>query len=348
MKSLLLAIESSCDETSVALLSRTGQIRACIVRSQIALHIPYGGVVPELAARDHLRVLPLAVEQALDEAEAGLEQVGAIAVTQGPGLVGALLVGVQYARTLGRLLGVPVYGINHLFGHILAARLEDDLPLPALVLLVSGGHTQLVGVDEALHCTVLGGTVDDAVGEAFDKVAKLLDLPYPGGPEVSRRAANGHASRFDLPRPLWRSGDGRISMSGLKTAVVRVARELGRDRLEAATDDLCASFEQAVVDVLVRKTLWALSQMSDSPPKAVLLTGGVAANPALRQALAELAAREGLIFCVPDPRYCTDNAAMIGAAGLVRWLAEDPGDRDLEPRSRWSLEQLYDAETETD
>lgn len=335
----LLAIESSCDETSVALLDSPGNVIGCWTRSQIERHKKWGGVVPEVAARDHLAALDTLVRLALTESGIKLTEISAIGVTRGPGLIGALLVGVQYARTLAALQQIPVYGVNHLSGHIQAAEIEQEVAWPALALLVSGGHTLMVSANREGEYKKYAGTVDDAVGEAYDKVAKLLGLPYPGGPVVMKAAATGNASRFAFPRPLLHSGDGRISMSGLKTAVVRAARECGADALQSAIPDLCAGFQAAVSDVLAGKATFALQQMAEdgNPARSLLFTGGVAANQVLRARLQQVAVEHGLQWCVPSFEYCTDNAAMIGASACIRWQNGEPGDMDLEPLNRWSL-----------
>jgi N6-L-threonylcarbamoyladenine synthase len=331
----LLAIESSCDETSVALMDSDGIVLGCLTRNQLEMHAIHGGVIPEVAARDHLKVLSPLVRQLLVETKTNARDIAGIAATQGPGLVGALLVGLQYAQGFAAYRDIPVYGVNHLEGHVLAALLEGDLALPALAAVVSGGHTQLVLVSEIGEYEIVASTVDDAVGEAFDKVARLLELPYPGGPEIMKLAEEGKPG-IALPRPLLHSGDGRISMSGLKTAVVEKIKELGIDELDRYKADLARSFQEAVADVLVQKIEDAFVQNSF---QSLIFTGGVAANRYLRGVFSEWAASRSLQFVAPRFEFCTDNAAMIARAAFPRWKAEEPGTQDLEPRSRWPLGQ---------
>lgn len=336
----LLAIESSCDETSVALLDAdSGAVLSCVVRNQLATHARYGGVIPEVAARDHLTTLPILVDLAWQRSGRSRGDLAAIGVTQGPGLLGALLVGVQYARSYGAFAQVPVYGINHLEGHILASEIEAQLQWPYITVLASGGHTMILLVRGYGEYEVLAQTVDDAVGEAYDKVVRLIGLPYPGGPHVMQAARRGDPTRFDLPRPLLRSDDGRISMSGLKTAVIDAMRSLGEVQALQQADHMAAAFEAAVGDVLVSKSRWVYHQArrQGAAARALVFTGGVAANAYLRGRLQVLAHELGITFVVPAFEYCTDNAAMIGRAALRRWRQADPADADLEPRSRWPL-----------
>lgn len=337
----LLAIESSCDETSVAILdAESGSVCACVVRNQLATHARYGGVIPEVAARDHLTSLPVLVDLAWQSSGLKRSDLAVIGVTQGPGLLGALLVGVQFARSYGALAGVPVYGINHLEGHILAAEIESQLQFPYVTVLASGGHTMVLLVHSYGNYECLAQTVDDAVGEAYDKVARLIGLPYPGGPHVMQAARRGDPAHFKLPRPLLHSNDGRISMSGLKTAVIDVLRPLGEAGVAEQGDNLAAAFEAAVGDVLVAKTRWVCQQATARAlqPRALVFTGGVAANAYLRQRLDELARQLHIPFVVPSFEYCTDNAAMIGRATLRCWQHGTAADVDLEPRSRWPLD----------
>ena len=337
----LLAIESSCDETSVAMLdAETGTVLSCVVRNQLATHARYGGVIPEVAARDHLTTLPVLVDLAWQRSGRERSDLVAIGVTQGPGLLGALLVGVQYARSYGSVAQVPVYGINHLEGHILAAEIESNIAWPHLTVLASGGHTMILLVRGYGQYECLAQTVDDAIGEAYDKVARLIGLHYPGGPHVMHAARRGDANRHPLPRPLLRSGDGRISMSGLKTAIIDAMRPLGEDGVAAEADHFAAAFETAVGDVLVAKSQWVYEQAKHkgASPRALVFTGGVAANAYLRERLQTLAHQLGIAFVVPAFEYCTDNAAMIGRAALRRWQQASAPDVDLEPRSRWPLD----------
>ena len=319
---MLLAIETSCDETSVALLDikraqSCRELGACLVfdqvSSQVQIHAPYGGVVPELAAREHISNLPVIFREAMTRACLSTADLTAVAVTRGPGLKGCVLVGLCFAKGLARSLGIPLLAGNHIEAHIFAAELLPEIQqplLPALVLVVSGGHTALVYVPEFRKYQILAKTRDDAAGEAFDKVATLLGLPYPGGPSLSARAENGDDSRFKFPQGLSKD-HGSFSFSGLKTAVLRTIQALGQEMEDQQTaDDVAASLEHTIVESLLSKTLSACDRFS---PRSVVLTGGVAANRRLRLRLAEECANRGLRFVVPPKRWCTDNAAMVAA-----------------------------------
>jgi N6-L-threonylcarbamoyladenine synthase len=339
----VLGIESSCDDSAAAVVRHQPgappAILANVVQGQAALHAAYGGVVPEIAARAHAERLDGCVARALREAGLGLDALDAIAVTAGPGLIGGVLSGVMLARGIGAAAGLPVMGINHLAGHALTPRLTDGLAFPYLMLLVSGGHCQFLAVEGAERFRRLGGTIDDAPGEAFDKVAKLLGLAQPGGPEVEREAAAGDPARFALPRPLLDRAGCDLSFSGLKTAVLRardglVAAQGGLWRQDRA--DLCAAFQAAVAEVLAEKTRRALALSPGATALAV--AGGVAANGAVRAGLARVAEAAGVPFVAPPLRLCTDNAAMIAWAGIEQRLAGVPPGRDLTPRPRWPLD----------
>ena len=330
----ILAIESSCDETGVAIVVGGRRIEANQVASQVALHAATGGIVPEVAARQQLRWIVPTLETAIAESGAGWDEIDAVAVTYGPGLIGSLLVGVNVAKALAVAHDLPLVGVNHIEGHIYANWLTDgeaDAPMPAepefplLCLVVSGGHTQLVLMDDHGQYTLLGQTVDDAAGEAFDKVGRLLGLPYPGGPAISAAAVGATpATRFPRART---AGPYDFSFSGLKTAVLREV-EGYRARGEAIpVDGIAAAFEEAVVDALATKTLAAAREHGVA---AVALGGGVAANSALRHSLAERLRAEGLPLLVPPPAWCTDNGAMIGAAAGFRYAAGDRADAALE------------------
>ena len=320
---LVLGIESSCDETGVALVeaAATGvpALLTHALHSQIDMHQAYGGVVPELASRDHIRrVLPLAT-QVMNEAGRTLAQVDVVAYTRGPGLAGALLVGAGVACALGAALDKPVIGVHHLEGHLLSPFLSADPPqFPFVALLVSGGHTQLMRVDGVGRYELLGETIDDAAGEAFDKSAKLMGLGYPGGPALSRLAQQGDAAAFKLPRPLLHSGNLDFSFAGLKTAVLTQAKKLG-DELEARKADLAASTEAAIVEVLLKKSLAALKQTG---LKRLVVAGGVGANRLLRSQLNEACAKAGVRVHYPELHLCTDNGAMIAMAGAMRLQAQ--------------------------
>ncbi|MDP1567165.1 MAG: tRNA (adenosine(37)-N6)-threonylcarbamoyltransferase complex transferase subunit TsaD [Polaromonas sp.] len=320
---LVLGIESSCDETGVALVDASGagvpRLLAHALHSQIDMHQAYGGVVPELASRDHIRrVLPL-IDEVADRARRTLAQVDVIAYTRGPGLAGALLVGAGVACSLAAALGKPVVGVHHLEGHLLSPFLSADPPEFAFVaLLVSGGHTQLMRVDRVGSYELLGETIDDAAGEAFDKSAKLLGLPYPGGPALARLAQQGDALAFKLPRPLLHSGDLDFSFSGLKTAVLTQARKLGEVISEQDKADLAASTQAAIVEVLVKKSLKALEQTG---LKRLVVAGGVGANTLLREQLNAACSRRGIRVFYPELHLCTDNGAMIALAAGMRLQA---------------------------
>ncbi|WFE74263.1 tRNA (adenosine(37)-N6)-threonylcarbamoyltransferase complex transferase subunit TsaD [Roseinatronobacter sp. S2] len=344
----VLGLESSCDDTAAAVIRHAPPARAEIlsnvVLDQTDLHAAFGGVVPELAARAHAEKLDLAVEAALEQAAVTLEGVDAIAVTAGPGLIGGVLSGVMLAKGLAAATGLPMIGVNHLAGHALTPRLTDGVEFPYLMLLVSGGHCQFLIAHAPDRFTRLGGTIDDAPGEAFDKTAKLLALPQPGGPSVQAHAARGNPARFALPRPLMDRDDCNMSFSGLKTAVLRT-----RDTLIAehgglrATDraDLCAGFQQAVADVLVSKSRRALAEyMTLRPAMPVFaVAGGVAANTLLRAGLEGLARDMRVQFIAPPLALCTDNAAMIAWAGLERLRMGARDDMTLAARPRWPLDQ---------
>jgi N6-L-threonylcarbamoyladenine synthase len=341
---LVLGIESSCDETGVAAVETIGTatptLLAHALHSQIEMHQAYGGVVPELASRDHIRrVLPLS-ETVLAQAQRRLQEVDVVAYTRGPGLAGALLVGAGVACALGAALRKPVLGVHHLEGHLLSPFLSEDPPeFPFIALLVSGGHTQLMQVDGVGRYTLLGETIDDAAGEAFDKSAKLMGLGYPGGPALSRLAQQGDPQAFRLPRPLLHSGDLDFSFAGLKTAVLTQVRKLGA-ALEARKADLAASTEAAIVEVLVRKSLMALDR---SGLQRIVVAGGVGANRRLREQLDAACARQGVRVHYPELSLCTDNGAMIALAAAMRLQAgvqEATVSYAFDVRPRWPLEAL--------
>ena len=343
-----LGLESSCDDTAAAVVrylpGHLGQILSSVVDGQTALHAPFGGVVPEIAARAHAERLDHCVERALLDAGLTLADIDGIAVTAGPGLIGGVLSGVMCAKGIAAARGLPLVGVNHLAGHALTPRLTDGVSFPYLMLLVSGGHCQFLlarGVDDF---TRLGGTIDDAPGEAFDKIAKLLGLPQPGGPMVEAEAAHGNPKRFAFPRPLLDRPGCDLSFSGLKTAVLRA-----RDALISAQGgitvqdrrDLCAGFQTAVADVLAEKSKRALAQ---SPPvTAVAVAGGVAANKAIRARLETVCASAGVQFLAPPLALCTDNAAMIAWAGIERFRNGARDGMDLAARPRWPLDTISPA-----
>lgn len=329
---LILGLESSCDETAAALVRGDRTILSHKLAGQEAHHAPFGGVVPEIAARAHVEVLGPLVEAALAEAGVALADVDAIAATAGPGLIGGVMVGLVTGKALALSAGKPLIAVNHLEGHALSPRLADpDLQFPYLLLLVSGGHCQLLLVEGVGAYRRLATTIDDAAGEAFDKTAKLLGLGFPGGPAVERAAADGDPRAVPLPRPLVGSGEPHFSFAGLKSAVLR-ARDAGIH----ATPDIAASFQQAVVDCLVDRTRRALGRIA--PPTALVVAGGVAANRAVRGALEQVAAEHGLRFVAPPLWLCTDNAAMIAWAGAERFEAGLTDSLDVPARARWPLD----------
>jgi N6-L-threonylcarbamoyladenine synthase len=330
---LTLGIETSCDETGVALYDSESGILGEALHSQVDLHALYGGVVPELASRDHIRRLLPLTREALAQAGRTLADIDLIAFTQGPGLAGALLVGAAVASGLGMALGKPVVGIHHLEGHLLSPLLADPRPeFPFIALLVSGGHTQLMSVEGVGRYALLGETQDDAAGEAFDKTASLLGLGYPGGPALAKLAEGGNASRYKLPRPMIASGDLNFSFSGLKTAVLTIERRGLAD--EQARADLAASFQEAIVDVLASKCLQALERNAMT---RLVVAGGVGANTALRARLEKQAAGIGAQAFFPPARLCTDNGAMIAFAASLKHRAAQPPLQDFRVYPRWDL-----------
>lgn len=329
---IVLGIESSCDETGIALYDTDRGLLGHALHSQIKMHAEYGGVVPELASRDHIRrVLPL-TDHVLEESSLTLQDIDAIAYTQGPGLAGALLVGTSVAESLAFTLGIPAIGVHHLEGHLLAPLLEDNPPaFPFIALLVSGGHTQLMRVSGIGTYELLGDTLDDAAGEAFDKTAKLLGLEYPGGPAVSKLAEQGKPGSLKLPRPMLNSGNLDFSFSGLKTAVL-TASQTDADRA-----DIAYAFQEAVVEVLTAKCMAALEQTG---LERLIVSGGVGANRRLRASLNQAAERRGFSVAYPRLEFCTDNGAMIAFAGAMRLKHLEADNHAFTVRPRWDLAEL--------
>lgn len=334
---LVLGIETSCDETGIALYDTEFGLRSHALHSQIKMHAEYGGVVPELASRDHIRrALPL-TEQVLAQAGVGLGNIDAIAYTQGPGLAGALLVGTSIAESLAFALDLPTVGVHHLEGHLLSPLLEETPPaFPFIALLVSGGHTQIMRVGGIGDYELLGDTLDDAAGEAFDKTAKLLDLPYPGGPAISRLAEQGRTGHFKLPRPMLNSGDLNFSFSGLKTAVLTLVTQ-HQPLTEQTRADIASAFQAATVEVLSTKCMNALKQ---TRLKRLVVSGGVGANRQLRAALDRAAEENGFEVFYPRLEFCTDNGAMIAFAGAMRLKHAVPGSHAFSVRPRWDLSEV--------
>lgn len=334
-----LGIESSCDDTAAGIVTGEGRILASVVRGQSDLHEHFGGVVPEIAARAHAERLDLVVEQALAQAGLALRDLSGIAVTAGPGLIGGVMAGVAMAKGIAAGTGLPLVGVNHLAGHALTPRLTDGVDFPYLMLLVSGGHCQFLRAGGPDDFTRLGGTIDDAPGEAFDKLAKLLALPQPGGPSVESQAASGDPDRFDLPRPLLDRPGCDMSFSGLKTAALRqrdqlIAEQGGLRQQDRA--DLCAAFQTAVAEVLAEKARRALAA---SPAPLLAVAGGVAANRAIRAALEQVASDAGARFLAPPLALCTDNGAMIAWAGIERFRLGHRDGMHLAARPRWPLDR---------
>ncbi|HWM61986.1 MAG TPA: tRNA (adenosine(37)-N6)-threonylcarbamoyltransferase complex transferase subunit TsaD [Rhizomicrobium sp.] len=339
----ILGIETSCDETAASVVRGRppgpGAILSNVIFSQTEAHAPYGGVVPEIASRAHLEILDSIIERALDEANITLAELDGIAATAGPGLIGGVMVGLTTAKALALATGKPLLAVNHLMGHALTARLSHGVEFPFLLLLVSGGHCQLVGVGGVDDFRLYGSTIDDAVGEAFDKTAKILGLPYPGGPAVEAAARSGNPRAYDLPRPLLeKKGSVRagadFSFSGLKTALRQLAQT------EISVEDASASFQAAVIDILCDRSRIAMAMFRSDFPSSnrLVVAGGVAANQAIGLGLARLCEAEGFTARIPPPRLCTDNAAMIAWAGVERLAAGGTGDAlSTSPRARWPL-----------
>ncbi len=338
---IVLGIETTCDETAAAVVASDRSVRANLVFSQLAEHAPFGGVVPEVAARTHLVRLDGMIEDAMEEAGLGFAELDGVAVSAGPGLIGGLLVGLMTAKAIALAHRTPLVAVNHLEGHALSVRLSDNLSFPYVLLLVTGGHCQLLIVRGVAAYRRLGTTLDDAVGEAFDKAAKMLGLGYPGGPAIERAAETGDASRFALPRPLFGRAGCHFSFSGLKTAVRRAIETLpGAAPNPGEVADLAASFQAAVGDVLCDRTANALALFGEEEPEArrLVLAGGVASNVYVRARLAELAYSHGFELFAPPAALCTDNAAMIAWAGIERLALGMSDDLGCAARARWPLD----------
>ncbi|CAN5136995.1 tRNA (adenosine(37)-N6)-threonylcarbamoyltransferase complex transferase subunit TsaD [soil metagenome] len=338
----VLGIETSCDETAAAVVrldaDGRAQVLSSIVASQIAEHAPFGGVVPEIAARAHVEVIDAIIQEALEAAGVGFEDLTGVAATAGPGLVGGVMVGLSAGKAIALARGLPLVAVNHLEGHAVSARLDAEAPYPFLLLLVSGGHCQLLVVEGVGACRRLGTTIDDAAGEAFDKIAKTLGLSYPGGPALERLAAGGDASRFPLPRALLGRDGCDFSFSGLKTAAARIAETL-TDQTDKR--DLAASVQAAIARQLSERTDRAMAayvREQGGRNLRLVVAGGVAANSAVRAALTKAATERGFSFAAPSLKYCTDNAAMIALAGAERLAAGMSDGLDAQARPRWPLD----------
>jgi len=342
----VLGIETSCDETAAAVVDGDGRILAEAVLSQLSEHAPFGGVVPEIAARTHLRYLPEQVRQTMARAGVGFQDLAGVAASSGPGLIGGLIVGSQFGKGVAIANGLPFVAVNHLEAHALTARLPglvgDGAPFPYLLFLLSGGHSQCIAVTDVGRHDRLGGTVDDAVGEAFDKVAKLLGLEWPGGPALEKLAKGGDPNRFAFPRPMLRRPGCDLSLSGLKTAVAQTVLKLGTLPGRQQGADIAASFQQAVVEVLADRAGHAMEMMRDRFPAARLLVvaGGVASNTRVRAALADAAASRGFAMIAPPVRLCSDNAVMVAWVGVERLKRGLSDDMSVDARPRWPLESL--------
>jgi N6-L-threonylcarbamoyladenine synthase len=338
---IVLGIETSCDETAAAVVDDGRRVRGEFLLSQLEAHEPFGGVVPEIAARAHLEYADHVVREAMERAGMAFADLDGVAAAAGPGLIGGVMVGVMTAKAIAAVHDLPFAAVNHLEGHALTARLTDDVPFPYLLLLVSGGHCQLLVVEGVGTYRRLGTTIDDSLGEAFDKTAKMLGLGYPGGPAVEKAALAGNAARFALPRPMRGRPGCHFSFSGLKTAVRLTLMALPEGKL-GPTDiaDLCASFQAAAADVLADRCAHAIRMVRDSHPaiSALVVAGGVAANTYLRARLGDLAAAEGLRLVAPPQRLCTDNGVMIAWSGLERLRLGLTDGLDFAPRPRWPLD----------
>ena len=332
---LILAIESSCDDTAAAVLEDGRILRSSVVSSQFDVHAPFGGIVPELASRRHIEAIWPVVSQALADSDVGLSDIDLIAATQGPGLVGSLLVGFTFAKALALVRKIPCVGVDHMAGHLLAIRLEEEYPaFPYTALVVSGGNTSLFHVSGQTSFALLGRTRDDAAGEAFDKVAKLLGLGYPGGPAISEMASHGDPGAIRFPRAWLGEESLDFSFSGLKTAVVNHVNQCHQKKQPLPVADICASFQEAVVEVLVEKAVRAARQ---SNSRTLVIGGGVAANPRLREQMRQRCHQEDIDFFAPSPVFCTDNAAMIGIAGYYSYLQGNTVTPDADAFSRSPL-----------
>jgi len=347
---VILGIETSCDETSVALVNSNKKILAHLVFSQIKDHEVYGGVVPEIAARAHLNVLPGLLTRVFQEAKINPADIAAIAVTTGPGLIGGVVVGTMAAKAMAVALKKPFIAVNHLEGHALTARLTGDVPFPFLLLLVSGGHCQIMLVEEVGKYQVLGSTLDDAVGECFDKVAKMLNLPYPGGPQIEQKAKFGDPTAFDFPRPMIGQKHLNFSFSGLKTAVRQTIQKLqseyGNSLPDKIVADICASFQNTVARVLYDRIKQALLYTAENhiDYKHFVVAGGVAANQHIRNVLQSICNEFNLTFHAPPLKLCTDNGAMIAWAGMERFQRGLTDTLDIKPRPRWPLNEIKGIE----
>ena len=332
----ILGIESSCDETSVSIVKNGRSEIATVTNTQIAIHKQYGGVVPEIASREHVKNVTIMIDECLEKANMTMDDITAIAVTYGPGLVGSLLVGIEAAKALSFATGKPLVPVNHMTGHIYANNLVSDMTFPLLALVVSGGHTELILMEDHYKFKKLGATLDDAVGECYDKVARVIDVPYPGGPVIDKLAHEGQAT-YDLPLPL-NDNTYNFSFSGLKSAVINLVHNETQRGNEIRKADLATSFQNVVVEVLVKKTFKAINEYNI---KNVIVAGGVAANKGLRERLTLECEKHGVNLTFPDMKYCTDNGAMIAASGYFAYMRGDRADLTLNANSSLDLKNTF-------
>jgi len=338
----ILGLEASCDDTAAAIIDSDKGILSNIVQTQLAEHKPYKGVVPEIAARSHLTYIKKVVDKALSDSNTNFQEIDAIAATSGPGLIGGVIVGCMYGKALASVLKKPFIAVNHLEGHALTAQMTDQVTFPYLLLLISGGHCQFISVDGLSNYTILGQTLDDAAGEAFDKVAKMMNLGFPGGPIIETKALKGNSDRFSFPKPLCNQKNCNMSFSGLKTAVSLQIKKL----MPLSEQDICdvaASFQKTVCQVLATKVKFAIAVYEEKQRighKKIVISGGAAANKEIRSTLENVAKENGYKFIAPPINLCTDNAAMIAFAGLLRLKEGIIDDMSFRPRARWGLEDL--------
>ena len=343
---IVLGIETSCDETAAAVVDDDRRILSNVIYSQLNEHKAYGGVVPEIAARAHLDILDGVIRQALSDADLEVADLDGVAATAGPGLIGGVIVGAMTAKAIAAVRGLPFIAVNHLEGHALTARLTDDVAFPYLLLLISGGHCQFLSVEGPGRYRLLGATLDDAVGEAFDKCAKMMGLGFPGGPAVETAAASGNPKRFAFPRPMKGRPGCDLSFSGLKTSVRKTIIDLPGATLSGQDSaDIAASFQTAVADVITDRCAHAVAEFDQIHPngKTLVVAGGVAANTELRESLSMLCTLVGFRFIAPPPKLCTDNGAMIAWAGIERLRLGLTDRMDFAPRPRWPLEEIRGA-----
>lgn len=333
---LILSIETSCDETSCAVIKNGHEVLSNVVMSQIESHKRFGGVVPEVASRHHVEAITIVIEEALKEANITPKDLHAVAVTEGPGLIGALLVGINAAKAFSFVHGLPLINVHHIAGHIYANQLHKPLEFPLVALIISGGHTELIYMEDHLSFEIIGETRDDAVGEAYDKVARILGLPYPGGPHIDRLARTGEDT-YNLPRPYLSDDTSDFSFSGLKSAVINTAHNANQKSEEIIPENIAASFQASVVDVLTKKTLSAIQMKK---VKQLIIAGGVAANSGVRRAFEDIAESRNIQVNIPELKYCTDNAAMIGAVAYHMYKREQFSTLALNGRNSIDIETV--------